>query len=115
MNSKQAIATEIYEIVYANPIKLVQGEQVRVLKYETAAEWKGWVFCVDSRGVEGWVSETYLKIENQTARVLKNYDATEVALSENEVVEVTNEEFGWAWVRKSTGEVGWVPLKNLRL
>lgn len=112
---KWAKATEKYEIIYKNPIKLLQGDQVRVLKYESTPEWKGWVYCSDQRGVEGWVSETYLQIENQNAVVLKSYDATEVTLTENEVVEVLNEAFGWAWVRKNTEQEGWVPLKNLKL
>ena len=38
MGSKRAVVTEKYDIVYKKPIKLVQGERVRVLKYETAAE-----------------------------------------------------------------------------
>jgi uncharacterized protein YgiM (DUF1202 family) len=55
MNSKKAIAAVKYDIVYQDPIKLLKGEKVRVLKYETETEWKGWVFCADRRGVEGWV------------------------------------------------------------
>ncbi len=112
---KWAKATEKYVIVYKNPIKLLQGDQVRVLKYEDNPEWKGWVFCSDQRGVEGWVSETYLQIENQNAVVLKNCDATEISLTENQTVEILNEEFGWAWVRTENHQEGWVPLKNLQL
>lgn len=112
---KWAKATEKYVIVYKNPIKLLKGDQVRVLKYEDTPEWKGWVYCSDHRGFEGWVSETYLQIESQTALVLKYYDATEIDLTENQIVQILNEEFGWAWVRNENNQEGWVPLKNLQL
>ena len=114
-DQKWAKAKEKYDIVYKNPIKLLQGDQVRVLKFESSPEWKGWVYCSDRRGVEGWVSETYLQIENQTALVRKNYDATEIALIKNQTVEILTEEFGWAWVRDENNQEGWVPLKNLLL
>lgn len=71
---------ESYETIYKNPIKLKVGESVKIEKRETNPDWLGWVYCVDSRGIAGWVSEKYLKESGSTALVIKDYDATELTV-----------------------------------
>lgn len=110
-----AMVSESYETVYKNPIKLKIGESVQIEKRETNPEWLGWVYCVDSRGVAGWVSEKYLQESGSTALVVKDYDATELTASTNESLTIYYEEFGWYWCRNSSGIKGWIPKKNLRL
>jgi GrpB-like predicted nucleotidyltransferase (UPF0157 family) len=110
---KAAIVTASYEIAYKNPIRLKAGETVVVKKRETNAEWLGWVFCTDARGIDGWVSEKYLRENGNAAIVLQDYDATELAVQEGEVVKSYYEEFGWCWCRNQVGNKGWVPSKNL--
>lgn len=104
---------ESYEIAYPNPIKLVAGDSVTITKRETNPAWLGWFFCVDKFGIGGWVSETYLKIEGDTAVAIRDYDATELSVRTGQVVESLLEEFGWAWVQAEDGGQGWVPLQNL--
>jgi SH3-like domain-containing protein len=107
-------AIEKYEVVYTSPIKLKAGDEVAITKKETNPEWLGWVFCVDKSGASGWVSEKYLRIDGNSAQVVKNYDATELGVEKGESVRLLHEEFGWARVKNSEGKEGWVPLKNLR-
>jgi hypothetical protein len=106
-------ANEKYEVAYANPIRLKTGDRVSITKRETNPEWIGWVFCIDTRGVGGWVSENYLQIETVHGIALRDYDATELTVEKSEVVELMHQEFGWAWVRNETKNEGWVPLKIL--
>ncbi|MDG0815820.1 SH3 domain-containing protein [Bdellovibrio svalbardensis] len=105
---------ETYEVVYTSPIRLKVGEDVTITERETNPEWLGWVFCLDANGTSGWVSEKYLQINGNFGQVIKNYDATELGVEKGESVSLINEEFGWAWVKNSAGNEGWVPLKNLR-
>lgn len=75
----------------------------------------GWVFCVDTRGIGGWVSEKYLKETGSSAVVIKDYDATELAVIAGEPIKVYYEEFGWCWSKNQQGIKGWVPKRNLQL
>ncbi|MGZ3690009.1 MAG: SH3 domain-containing protein [Pseudobdellovibrio sp.] len=104
---------EKYEISYPNPIRLQKGDVVTITKYETNAEWAGWAYCVDQKGVEGWVSPDYLKISGSTAVVTKNYNATELAVEKEELVLNLREEYGWAWVKNRLQQEGWIPVKNV--
>jgi len=111
-----AQVTESYAIAYPNPIKLKEGELVKIEKWEPKdSDWAGWAFCVDQRGVKGWVSEKYLRVDGNSAVAICNYAATELSVQSGETVEVHHQEFGWAWVENANGGQGWVPLKVLKL
>jgi len=112
---KLAFVTEAYETVYKNPIKLKIGDTVKIEKRETNPDWLGWVYCIDSRGIAGWVSEKYLNESRQTATAIKDYDATELTVSSGEHVKIYYEEFGWCWCRNEDGVRGWIPSKNLKV
>jgi len=112
---QNALVTESYEMAYKNPIKLKTGEAVTIEKRETNPDWLGWVFCIDTRGIGGWVSEKYLKETGSSAVVIKDYDATELAVIAGESIKVYYEEFGWCWSKNQQGIKGWVPKKNLQL
>lgn len=112
---KTAIVVESYETVYKNPIKLKAGESVKIEKRETNPDWLGWIYCVDSRGIAGWVSEKYLNESGQAAVVVKDYDATELTASAGEQLKIYYEEFGWCWSKNENGQKGWIPKKNLKV
>lgn len=109
-----AQVTESYSIAYPNPIKLEAGDLVQIEKWEPKdSEWAGWAFCVDRRGIKGWVSEKYLHVEGNSAKALRSYDATELSVQAGERVKIHFEEFGWAWVENAKGAQGWIPLRNI--
>jgi hypothetical protein len=112
---RRALVTESHETVYKNPIKLKTGDSVKIEKRETNPDWLGWVYCVDSRGVAGWVSEKYLNESGQMAIAIKDYDATELTVLAGEQLKVYYEEFGWCWSRNKNGVKGWIPTKNLKV
>lgn len=113
--NRSARVSENYSVIYTNPIKVKAGERVTIEKWETNPEWLGWAFCVDPRGVKGWVSEKYLAVSGTSASVLRDYDATELGVAAGEEIKIHREEFGWAWVENANGEQGWIPLKILSL
>lgn len=104
---KTAFVIKPYKTNYKNPLKLKAGECVKIEKKETEPDWRGWVFCVDSRGIYGWISERCLDRSGDTAVVVKDYDGTEK-------IKVYFEECGWAWCRNQRKMRGWVPTKNLK-
>ena len=112
---RTAFVTESYETVYKDPIKLRTGESVKIDKRETNPDWLGWVYCIDSRGIAGWVSEKYLNESGKTAIAIKDYDATELTASAGEQLKIYYEEFGWCWSRNNVGAMGWIPSKNLKV
>lgn len=108
---KPRIATviESYETIYKNPIKLKVGELVRIEKRETNPDWLGWVYCIDSRGISGWVSERYIRESGQASVAVKDYDATELTATSGEHLKIYYEEFGWCWSQNQHGVKGWIP------
>lgn len=110
---KRYVAREDYAVCYPDPIILKKGDAVSIEKWETNPEWLGWAFCVDARGIKGWVSQKYLDVTGATAIATADYEATELAVSAGESLESSKEEFGWAWVRNSLGKEGWVPTEVL--
>ncbi|MBT4793264.1 MAG: hypothetical protein HON90_16955 [Halobacteriovoraceae bacterium] len=107
--------TEKYEICYPNPLNLKVGEKIQLFKKDIPEKWKGWNWCKDSTGNEGWISETYFKREHDDkAEIVKNYTAQEISVNENDKVELVFEDFGWAWCKKVNGEEGWLPTEILR-
>lgn len=107
------LVQEDYTVCYPHPIILKKGDPLTIEKWETNPDWLGWAFCVDTRGIKGWVSQKYLNVNGSTAIATADYEATELAVTAGEVVESEKEEFGWAWVKNSRGAAGWVPLKIL--
>jgi hypothetical protein len=91
-----------------SPIRFGVGE---ILRWERrATEWAGWLWCTDSNGVAGWVPEKYVAmIDNRTCRTLREYDATELAVSVGDQVDVKFDESGWVWCTTRDGREGWIP------
>lgn len=112
---RDAFVNEGYVTVYPDPIRLREGESVRVEREETEPEWRGWTYCVDGRGVGGWVPGKILSVSGGDAKVLRDYEATELTVSAGDRLKVLREDSGWAWCRAETGARGWVPLRNLKL
>jgi SH3-like domain-containing protein len=98
---------ESYTSAYPNPLKLRRGDEVAVTEKE--CEWPGWLWCADTDGVQGWVPTSYLDRAGGTARLLRDYDATELSVSVDDELEIIEEESGWFRCRKPSGEIGWVP------
>jgi uncharacterized protein YgiM (DUF1202 family) len=102
-----------YSVVYPNAIRVSKGTSVTILKAEEKPEWDGWVWCKSDDDQTGWISRDYLESRDGIIQLNRDYDAKEVAVEASENVQVLKEEKGWAWVRKTDGTEGWIPIENL--
>jgi hypothetical protein len=94
------------------PIQVGPGERVRVGQRDI--EWPEFVFVTTGEGA-GWVPERCLDTSSDPAVVLVGYDTTELATTAGEELTLVERDdpSGWAWVRNSAGEEGWVPLRTV--
>ena len=92
----------------------VMGEIVQEEERET--EYEGWLWCQNSAGANAWVPETYLEKMSDSGeyQFLKDYNSRELTVDMGQEVIVLDEDSGWAWVRTTLGEEGWIPLENLQ-
>jgi uncharacterized protein YgiM (DUF1202 family) len=109
-----ALVAVSYDKQYPDPLTMKTGDALKIVK-RNDEEWPGWVFCQSQSGKKGWVPETSVKIESDSAVAQQNYEASEVTVMEGEIVRIEKVESGWAWVTNMTNETGWVPLKNLKI
>jgi hypothetical protein len=97
-----------YITKYPDPIEVRTGDQVRLGKHDT--EYPGWIWATSlSTGRSGWIPEHFIQLEGDLARVRRDYSARELDVVEGDIVEVREEQLGWALVESSHGR-GWVPL-----
>ncbi len=109
-----ALVVTGYETQYPDPLTMNAGDELKIVKRRDD-EWPGWVFCESRSGKRGWVPENSIKIDGEGAVAQRSYVAREVSVMEGEIVRIENVESGWAWVTNMTNEIGWVPLKNLKI
>jgi len=110
---KKARVAKPYESAYPDPLKLKKGEKLTAEKKES--EWRGWLWCTDSKGISGWVPEVYLRVDGDTAVMLNDYDATELTVRPGDRLTILKEEGGWYLCLDADGRRGWVPMENVEL
>ena len=98
-----------YDSPYTAPFFLKEGEQVQAGRRDD--EWVGWVWCTNAAGESRWVPEAYL---DETGRVLRDYESTELAAKAGEMVTAVYEESGWLWCTNQSSRSGWLPKENLQ-
>jgi hypothetical protein len=110
-----------YTRAFPNPLLLRAGD---TLDFDPSDErnserhknkWPGWLWCTAADGIKGWVPESYVRVEGKSCVLLKDYNATELTVSEGERLLVQFEESGWLWCRTERGLEGWVPKENTEL
>jgi [ribosomal protein S5]-alanine N-acetyltransferase len=104
---------ENYEICYPNPLNLKVGDQIELFEKEVPEKWRGWNWCKDSTGNEGWISESYFMRNSSGAKIVEEYTARELSVKVGKEVELIFEDCGWVWCKKSDGDEGWLPAEVL--
>lgn len=100
-----------YVSPYANPINLIKGNVVRLGHEETDERWKGWIWAENDLN-KGWIPKQIIEFsdDKQSGKILNDYSAKELNISENEYVLIRQSLNGWSWVQNlSTLEEGWIP------
>jgi SH3-like domain-containing protein len=109
-NSKAHVRLK-YEVEYRNPIQVKAGARVEVGRADN--DYPGWLWCRSAGGHEGWIPFELLSIRGAVATVLEDYSATELAVQPGDEVDVQEIRHGWARVKNTQGEVGWVPTSHI--
>jgi uncharacterized protein YgiM (DUF1202 family) len=100
-----------YKVQYRAPIEVASGERVGVGHQDD--EYPGWKWCKASNGREGWIPVELLLEEGAPATVLHDYSAQELAVEQDEDVEVEDERHDWLLVRNVRGQRGWIPASHV--
>jgi hypothetical protein len=82
-----------YTSAFPKPLILKKGEKLRIGNKNS--EWTIWIWCITAKGDKGWVPENYLKIYNDIADLLEDYNATELSAVKGQIFQVEKEESGW--------------------
>ena len=110
---KKGRVVAAYKSAYPEPSVLKAGDRVKI--GEKKSEWSGWLWCTDSSGSARWIPESYLVRENDTGRMLRDYDATELSVAVGEELTVVGQESGWLRCTNKSGLSGWVPADNVQI
>jgi uncharacterized protein YgiM (DUF1202 family) len=113
MKGKKCRVIEDYNSPYTEPLKFTKGEILTIGEKES--EWSGWIWCTNKSGESRWVPENYLEIDENTCKILQDYNATELSITVGEELIIENEEAEWFWVTNQQGNSGWVPIKNVEI
>ncbi|HNS39005.1 MAG: peptide-binding protein [Anaerolineae bacterium] len=109
MPSYRAIKT--WQPQYPDPIRGAAGDRLALGHRDD--EFPGWIWAVDAAGRQGWVPESWLRIEGEGGILLRDYTAAELALEPGDVVSGELAESGWLWATTPDGRMGWAPLGHL--
>ena len=109
----KALVIKNHTSKFSNPIKFSKGDVLKTGK--TDDEYPGWIWCRSTGNREGRVPLSYIDIKDKTPKALVDYDATELNVKVGEKLDTHQEESGWVWCEKKTGETGWVPLEKLEI
>lgn len=97
---------------FPEPLAAKAGEVMTIGDRES--EFSGWVWCSDSTGKSGWVPQNYIEMLGPSARLIRDYDATELTVSEGDELILLEEESGWVWCRTVDDRYGWIPATAIR-
>jgi Variant SH3 domain len=120
-SSPRAVSVvKAYTSAYPNPLILRAGDTLdfdpddKLNSERHKNQWPEWLWCTTQDGTKGWVPENYVRVEENTCVLLRDYNATELTVSEGEQLLVQFEESGWLWCRTARGLEGWVPKENIK-
>lgn len=89
------------------------GDILQPLRRE--AEWPGWVWCADEKGVEAWAPERWLRYTGGKAVLIKDYNSSELTIQPGERLTLLGEESGWVLAAMPGGNIGWAPVDCVQI
>ena len=106
---------EDYTTQYNIPVILYKGEDVKVgERFTVDPDWPGWIWCENKRGEKGWVLERVLEVDHDKGLVVEDFNSRELNVKTGLKLKAFRSEAGWIWCETESGEIGWVPLKNVK-
>ena len=108
---KNAKVTVGHEPGHEQVLMAREGQRLRVVREDD--EWPGWIWCVAHNGIGSWVPEPYLAVDGEWAKLLVDYDATELTVRPGDLLTLLHEVNGWWWAATANENQGWVPALKL--
>ncbi len=108
----KAVVLMPYQRPYADPIVVKSGEALQP-DFEKHTDIEGWVWCTAEDGRSGWTPKSWMERIGNVWRMTRDFNALELTIQPGEILDIEFEESGFYWVRKTTGETGWVPCANV--
>ncbi|MDK1286790.1 SH3 domain-containing protein [Pseudoalteromonas umbrosa] len=108
------VVVEAHVSEFPEPFYLIRGEQVTLGKMDD--EFPNWVFIETNSGQQGWAPIQYIeKYALGSIGVLsQDYDNNELNTAVGENLTVLFELNAWYRVKRSAGEIGWVPVSTVK-
>ena len=103
-----------YECSYPNPLKINEGQEIKIIPKDLPSKWPGWHWCEDQKGNSGWISENYFIQLAEKTIVTKQYDGRELSVNKKDKVNILFEDHGWVWCRDLKEEIGWLPTDSIK-
>lgn len=99
---------------YPNPFSLKQGDKVALGAMDD--EFPNWMFIANNAVEQGRVPVQYIEmVEGSSVSILlQDYDNVEFKTVIGEKLSVLFELNSWYRVSRSTGEIGWVPVRSVQ-
>ena len=106
------IVSDPHVATYAQAIHAGEGEMVTVGPEDV--DFPGWVWCTNTAGISSWVPKSYLEVNGESGRLMRDYHAGELTVAVGERLKVLDEESGWYLCETEANQRGWVPIENVR-
>lgn len=106
-------ALKPWQVHYPDPIRGQAGDRLALGGHDE--EYPGWVWATAADGRSGWVPESWLRVDGDCGVLLREYNATELALEPGDMVSSDQVESGWLWATTTDSRSGWAPLDCLEL
>lgn len=97
-----------------SPVKFTAGDLLGVGHRDQQRTTHVWV--TDQSGHAGWVPDTCLEMTSEHGAVAnRDFDATDLTIVKDEIVDVLEEAEGSTHCRNAHGTAGWVPSEMIQL
>lgn len=107
VKNTKAVVKKRYQAKTSPPLQGVVGSRLIVAQRDT--EWPEFIWCIDTKGIAGWVPVSYLKIQGENGILLRAYISGELTVREGDILILIEEAGGWFWAETESGKLGWVP------
>lgn len=77
-------------------------------------DWPDWLLCRLPDGGHAWLPKEQLEVSGDSATVTSEYDSTELAAGEGDVVTVERVYGGWALCTTEDGRTAWLPERKVK-
>lgn len=108
----QVVVIKHYKQPYENPISVAANDRVTP-DFGKTTDMAGWVWCSADDGRSGWTPRNWLVHDSGRWKIDRDFDAIELTVEPDEVLNAVLEESGFFWVTRHDGSAGWIPCEHV--